>query len=1569
MIPHYVDIPALKAKIEDSIQQSTGIKAQISKLAIHPTLFHGVEVVFKNDVFSSPEDVKVIKAGTITLNIRYLPLFHHKNSISNIRFSHIKVYIGENSYLFRIKKPHISNNLVFLKDTRIELQDYDIVFDRYFDHYNQYLLHGDYLSLSHVASKKSLVLQGAGSALYNRSQQAQPLGAFKINAIAKQDMLNKPHFDRKDIQKLHLELSNVNLTTFGTIFSSYGYPVLAQGNVNTLSFDIDGHAKPVVLTIRGSTDTPTHIKLYTYEFHFDPGALVFQTDFVFNHQLAPIALQNLFLKLTSRNFDASIHGDIGLQQPFEQSRLSLHTIAAWVPISTLALIPNLTPLQKHLLKILHGQFSTDLRIQGSIQQPQMEGAVKLNNLAIQSEKNAEALVQNLQGMITFSDRQHIGIQNLQGNVADSPVILNGEFDLKHKSFQAKTTANNLNLTKMRELVLEFFPQTRFLNELVPSGRLGLQLRMQGAFQKPTILGNADFHDIGITTVKENTKLLSQFTGSLHFEGSTFTLKPTQGLLGNSAVQLSGTYQRPHSNIALSMQSKHLNLAQVQQLVSDVSLAFNHPLPWLNTLNISGDSSVYLKAFGTLKQPSFLGQIMLSKVAILNTTTKLNVTNVHGLVNFNPQAITIEKLMGQLQNVPIELTGNLTGRGYQNLNLAVTAPNVNLAYLQSQLKPILPSIANQIALQGRGDFNLQLLGTLKQPLPIGTIALSHVAVTYPQKHIILQNVGGILQIGKALITLQNIHGILNGMPIALSGTANRDFKNYHLALNAQNIAIKTLENALGDLAPPIAAKLKEASIQSGSITAKLVFSPTLPIGVQGNVIIKNLYATPPRINLPIHVSEVSYNIGTGEIHLPKGGLEVGGVHFKVKGHASPKSYEITVISQKIPISFIRDHHAFLEKVLSQKLPTFYNTAGNLQIRAKFSSAIQEAAIRFLQAGASMEGLKYPVYDMSGTVVLTLSKGVKAYTDNLSFRYGNSPIEMTFDINGLKDIYLETTGTIAPLLVNDLLFANSSSTIAFAAVPFDINLSGKLGQLSGSGIGNNLNMFLNFNVASLFTNPNLIKPAQAGDTSLSQATLSSVLHLVGDTLKVEQTRFKAGKNSGVVVQGAIHHLFSPQDREMKLSLMTDPVLNLVEMAKQLNKQIGQGLAGNIGANVQLSYAQNQFNSQGQITLNHIKAPALELDDLDGNIVFKGIKAFLNVDHFQIPGVDVGFNAVVSNLTQYPLPIENFNLTGKEFIVALYTDWIDNVIVNKIKHGFWEQFFPSTGQIGNLPYEIKNGTLKVKEGIINNLIIKNYSSTIKVYPNSYFVLNRAQAQSAGGTVKGYFSMNPRDNNFMTVHLKIDKMKANAVSQILLNATNQIFGDLSGTIDYTTEGKTPQELLSNTNGYADLKVENGRLPSVAKVENLLVAANTISGGLANLNLNSLFHLAAPFNTNYFATLTGTFKMVDGIIYTDNMKSDGKNLHLQFSGLIRMVDGYANLLVRGQMDREIGGILGPLGDVSVGRFLGIFPPLREIISHIPGIGFIPGFGGPRTKGVAFEVKIVGPMLDPGSVQNFQWTQ
>ena len=48
-------------------------------------------------------------------------------------------------------------------------------------------------------------------------------------------------------------------------------------------------------------------------------------------------------------------------------------------------------------------------------------------------------------------------------------------------------------------------------------------------------------------------------------------------------------------------------------------------------------------------------------------------------------------------------------------------------------------------------------------------------------------------------------------------------------------------------------------------------------------------------------------------------------------------------------------------------------------------------------------------------------------------------------------------------------------------------------------------------------------------------------------------------------------------------------------------------------------------------------------------------------------------------------------------------------------------------------------------------------------------------------------------------------------------IFGDLDGSIRFTTQGETDADPMRNANGTVTMRVANGRLPAIAQIETLL--------------------------------------------------------------------------------------------------------------------------------------------------------
>lgn len=1459
LLPRLIDPEKLKGEIESAIFEHTGARAEIESLSVHPTLFHGVLATLDNSSLYDPEGTRMIQAGQVQVNIRYLPLLFGKSSLSSVSLNDVEVYIGEQSFLIHLlRKQRAPSEKLAFENTRIALNHYRIIADRYFDRVSKYRLEGERLLLSHFRSNRALRFYGSGEGYWGISSPDQRIARFVLDSQAGQNLLKESRWSWENLHNLHLQLHEIDLAALHMLSGNYPMPVAAQGSIDFLSMDLhDGVRMSKSLAVEGRIRKP--VILYPpdgHAFHVKPGTFSFQTKIRFPKSGQPIiaALDNLQLHLKGPTFSLDSEGEIELRKRLHQSTLHLIVKANDMPASLLQLIPTWSEEQRSLLKTIHGRIAVNTRILGSFSKPRADGTLGISELEIRSPAGRGLLVKNLGGMLSMQPSQEVDIREFKGIVADSPFMLEGTLNLK--------------------------------------------------------------------------------TGAI-----------TQG----------------------AIRAESLNLAKFHQLLQPFAPEANHPL---RRIALEGKAGIDLKMNGSLKNPLFVGRADIRQVRIADKVTQVEISNVAGGLDFDESTIRFRQLMGKLSGIPFELSGRISDR-YQKLELAVASSNSDLSAVYQLLQRLSPNLAKDISLAGRADFNLKLGGTVQKPVIAGAIQLLQSRMTYLPKALSFEDAVGTLNLTPEAIALEGIQGRLNAIPVTLKGTMDTRLTSYHIGLTAQQVPVGLLQESLIRIEPALKSHFQAASIRSGTADLDLAFSSALPTGLGGMVSLQNVYATPSQLDTPIQLSQVRYDLETGRLQFPSGGVQIGALRFKMDGFTSATGYELHLRSQSIPIAFLQEEKAFIERITSLKLPNFYNTQGSFQLETLLSPQAKEMTLRFQNAGASMEELKYPLHNINGTMNLSLSKTFKAYVDKMSFRYANSPVSFSFDANGLQDIYLEATGTMAPLLVNDFLLAQSSRLIAYAAVPFDINLSGSLGSLDGAGRGNNLNMFFNFNIASLFSSPGMEKPAEAGDDSLNQANLSSVLHLVGNTLKVEQTRFRVSEESSVLLEGEIRELFSPQNRQLTLSLVTEPTFDLAAWERQFGQNIAEGLAGHIRANLKLvSAGETSPSLYGNLAFDRVRSSSLEIEDLHGDVRFTGSKAEMNIEHFQIPGVDVGFTALLSDLFRYPTPIADFDLTGRQFIVSLYTEWINRIMIGRLRKGLWEQFFPSTGRQMSLPFEITNGTLQLTEGIINNLIVQDYTSNIRLYPNTYFELDNARAKSAGGNVSGYFAMNPRDNYFMTVHLIIDKMKANAVSRILLNVSNQIFGDLSGIIDYTAEGATSEELLSNTNGSANLRIEDGRLPAIAKIENLLVAANTISGGLANLNLNSLFRLAAPFNTDYFARLTGKFKMMEGIIYTDDMRSDGQNLDFLMGGSIRMVDGFANVIVKGEMDREIGGVLGPLGRLSFGRFLGIFPPLRKVISFVPGIGFIPGFGGPRSeKGVAFEVKIEGLVLDPGSVQDFKWSQ
>lgn len=512
-----------------------------------------------------------------------------------------------------------------------------------------------------------------------------------------------------------------------------------------------------------------------------------------------------------------------------------------------------------------------------------------------------------------------------------------------------------------------------------------------------------------------------------------------------------------------------------------------------------------------------------------------------------------------------------------------------------------------------------------------------------------------------------------------------------------------------------------------------------------------------------------------------------------------------------------------------------------------------------------------------------------------------------------------------------------------------------------------------------------PAQPSDTLLSKeedqgrAFMRATLRVKGNDVTLERGLLRLFEGGDILADGQVQHIDRPDQLAFQGHVRTLPELNLEAISRgAVRNQFFQGAKGTVGMDVRFTgdgSGPKQYN--GWIATNRLEIPYLTLLDVTGKVDLNGEAATAVVPSFKIPGVTARAEAMAENVFEMPITLENVKIDSSFVSIASLADFNNEVlkpkIVDQVIHNYlrpWQQGDPTS------PIQFRNADLQAEELIYQNIILSKLTSNFSLNPNSFFELTNTRLEAAGGLVTGYLSMSPNERSFTTLELNATGVKANALTKALLNVTNQIFGDLSGTIRFTTFGESDVEMQKNANGTVSMKVTNGRLPAIAKVETLLTAANVFRGGILGLNLNNLFRSLTFLDNNYFAELSGDMLINDQILYTQNLVSDGVNLDLLIQGSLRMDNGNANMLVNGRMSQDIRGKLGRLGSLSLGQLVRYVPALGTfgknqpgLLGYIPGVGYVPGFGGPAGKFNRFQVRIVGQPDDPAAIQDFQWVK
>ena len=268
------------------------------------------------------------------------------------------------------------------------------------------------------------------------------------------------------------------------------------------------------------------------------------------------------------------------------------------------------------------------------------------------------------------------------------------------------------------------------------------------------------------------------------------------------------------------------------------------------------------------------------------------------------------------------------------------------------------------------------------------------------------------------------------------------------------------------------------------------------------------------------------------------------------------------------------------------------------------------------------------------------------------------------------------------------------------------------------------------------------------------------------------------------------------------------------------------GKVKGNIDIVLDNNTNKILGHLNIQETFIPSVQTLIQNADITFTRQDIEVKNCKIKIDESDIDLNVTGKNSSQFPFVLKEVTLTS------------NYINLDDILDKYMNQ---TTVKEGDKPlFIIDKGTLKANEFVLNNLITNNTDITFNFDNNWMLNLDKIYLNTAGGNINGNMNINVKTSDIQSV-LYFENMLANAAATTFFQIPNEIYGTMSGQLDFTTKGSSPEELVKNSNGNGSFKITDGRLVRLGSMEYLLRAANIAQAGITGLNLNNLIDLLTP--------------------------------------------------------------------------------------------------------------------------------
>ena len=387
-------------------------------------------------------------------------------------------------------------------------------------------------------------------------------------------------------------------------------------------------------------------------------------------------------------------------------------------------------------------------------------------------------------------------------------------------------------------------------------------------------------------------------------------------------------------------------------------------------------------------------------------------------------------------------------------------------------------------------------------------------------------------------------------------------------------------------------------------------------------------------------------------------------------------------------------------------------------------------------------------------------------------------------------------------------------------------------------------------------------------------------------------------------------------------------------------------------------------GKLNISDINIPFVETNI--NNINFDFTPRVINIlSSGDLLTNKIKLNATLKNELTLPMLVENMNLHVAKLDL--------NKINDKIKHIEESNFKMHTNSsiIQPLDYTnfiINNSKISADTIVINKITASNFVSGLEINKDKILNVKNFNFELADGNVNGNITHNYNNDN---IKLDINLNKANAaqMAETLFNLKGQLYGLANGKMSLSCTAKNDKTCFATLSGSGDFAIQDGKMPKLGSLEYLLKAGNLISNGFAGLTINGLIDLLSPLKSGEFKTISGDFKINDGVADSINIYSSGKDLNLYIRGKYNISTSVADFQIFGSLSKDITTVFNKVKNLSLNTLLKTIPGVKKDSNNefASDIAKIPNSNERNNIYKFFRVIINGDINGEDFVKSFEW--